>query len=225
LSIAAVMSAGVSGAAEPAGPGLEAEGLACRRGDRTLFSGLSFTVSAGEALHVEGHNGSGKTSLLRMLCGLSLPAEGEIRWGGRDISRLGDDFARDLLYIGHHNGVKAELTGFENLALAGRLRGEATSTEACLDALARMGLAGLQELPAGILSQGQRRRLALSRLILSRVPLWILDEPFTALDRKAVAQMKATIEHHLADGGVLVMVTHQEVPISAPMRCLRVGSG
>ena len=208
-----------------AGPGLEAESLACRRGDRLLFSGLGFAVCAGEALQVEGHNGSGKTSLLRMLCGLSRPAEGEIRWRGRAIERSGEEFNAELLYIGHHNGLKEELTGLENLTLAVRLRGEPCSEAACLDALARMGLAGLQELPAAMLSQGQRRRLALSRLLLSRAPLWILDEPFTALDRKAVAQMRATLEGHLAAGGVLVMVTHQDEPIAASLRRVRIGAG
>ena len=207
------------------GTGLEVDSLACRRGDRLLFSGLSFTLGAGEVLQVEGHNGSGKTSLLRMLCGLSRPAEGEIRWGGREIGRLGDEFGGQILYIGHHNAVKDELSGYENLMLAAQLRGETVSPEECLDALARMGLAGLQELPAGMLSQGQRRRLALSRLLLSHVPLWILDEPFAALDVKAVAQMQATLERHLAEGGAVVMVTHQVVPISAPLRRVRVGAG
>jgi heme exporter protein A len=209
----------------PAGPGLEAHGLACRRGDRQLFSGLSFALPPGEALHVEGHNGSGKTSLLRMLCGLNRPSAGEIRWGGQAIGDLGDAFHAELLYIGHHNGIKDELTGLENLALADRLRGGSGSEDACLDALARMGLAGLQELPAAMLSQGQRRRLALSRLLLSRAPLWILDEPFTALDHKAVAQVRITIEQHLAKGGIVVMVTHQDVPVAAPLRRVRVGAG
>lgn len=214
-----------AGVAQTTGAGLEVEALACRRGDRLLFAGLSFTLGAGEVLRVEGHNGSGKTSLLRMLCGLSRPAEGEIRWGGREIGHLGDEFGGQILYIGHHNAVKDELSGYENLMLAAQLRGETVSPEECLDALARMGLAGLQELPAGMLSQGQRRRLALSRLLLSHVPLWILDEPFAALDVKAVAQMQATIERHLAEGGAVVMVTHQEVPISAPLRRVRVGAG
>jgi heme exporter protein A len=225
LNLAIAMNPGRSRFPESTGPVLEAEALACRRGDRLLFSGLGFALSAGEALQVEGHNGSGKTSLLRMLCGLSRPAAGEIRWGGRDIGRLGDDFGGELLYIGHHNAVKEELTGYENLMLATRLRGETVAPEACLDALARMGLAGLQELPAAMLSQGQRRRLALSRLLLSRAPLWILDEPFAALDNKAVAQMRATIERYLADGGVVVMVTHQDEPITAPLRRVRVGAG
>ena len=215
----------VSGSPEPATPGLEAEALACRRGDRLLFSGLGFALSAGEALQVEGHNGSGKTSLLRMLCGLSRPAEGVVRWQGRAIDRIGEEFNAELLYVGHHNGVKDELTGLENLTVAARVRGEPDAEDACLDALARMGLAGLQELPAAMLSQGQRRRLALSRLLLSRARLWILDEPFAALDRKAVAQMRTTIEQHLADGGVLVMVTHQDEAIAAPMRRVRVGAG
>lgn len=225
LNAAVEMIASEAGDTAMVAPGLEVETLACRRGDRLLFSGLGFALSAGEALQVEGHNGSGKTSLLRMLCGLSRPAEGEIRWRGRAIERSGEEFNAELLYIGHHNGLKEELTGLENLTLAARVRGEPCSEEACLDALARMGLAGLQELPAAMLSQGQRRRLALSRLLLSRAPLWILDEPFTALDRKAVAQMRATIEGHLAGGGVLVMVTHQDEPIAAPLRRVRIGAG
>ncbi|MFN2337345.1 MAG: cytochrome c biogenesis heme-transporting ATPase CcmA [Gammaproteobacteria bacterium] len=222
---AVAMKTGDSQLPDPALAGLEVEALACRRGDRLLFSGLGFTLAAGEALQVEGDNGSGKTSLLRILCGLSRPAEGEVRWRGQAIDRMGEAFNAELLYIGHQNAVKEELSGFENLMLAAGLRGETVTPDACLDALARMGLAGLQELPAAMLSQGQRRRLALSRLLLSHVPLWVLDEPFSALDRKAVAQMQATIERHLADGGSVLMVTHQDVPISAPQRRVRVGAG
>ncbi len=225
MDLVDAMTTGGTRHSQSAGPGLEAEALACRRGDRLLFSGLDFALSDGEALQVEGHNGSGKTSLLRMLCGLSRPTAGEVRWRGRAIDRVGEEFNADLLYIAHQNGIKEELTGLENLALFARLRGETPAMDACLDALARMGLAGLQELPAAILSQGQRRRLALSRLLLSRAPLWILDEPFAALDRKAVALVQDTIERHLAGGGVLVMVTHQDEPIAAPLRHVRVGSG
>lgn len=210
---------------EATGPGLEAHALACQRGDRLLFSGLNFSLRPGEALHVEGHNGSGKTSLLRILCGLSRPVEGEIRWGGDAIGELGDEYFGQLFYLGHHNAVKDELSVFENLVLASRMRGVSATAETLLDALARMGLAGLEELPAGMLSQGQRRRLALSQLLLSRAPLWILDEPFNALDRKAVAHLKTTIEEHLRKGGVLVMTTHQDVPLAAPVHRVRVGAG
>ena len=224
MNHAAVMSAAATRLPDLGASGLAAEDLACRRGDRLLFSGLGFSLPAGESLLVEGHNGSGKTSLLRILCGLSRPAEGEVRWRGSAIHSMGEEFNAELLYIGHLNAVKEELSGFENLMLAARLRGEAVTPDACLDALARMGLAGLQELPAAMLSQGQRRRLALSRLLLSRVPLWILDEPYSALDRKAVAQMKGTIEGHLADGGSVVMVTHQDVPLATPQRHVRVGA-
>jgi len=195
-----------------ASPRLEAAGLACVRGDRPLFSGLDFSLLPGEALYVTGANGAGKTSLLRMVCGLSAPADGEIRWQGESIFALREEFFRHLLYLGHAAALKDELTAVENLVVGATLAGHAVDVLTAQAALAEIGLKGREDLPARVLSQGQRRRVNLARLLLPGAPrLWVLDEPFNALDVKAVAQLAAIIGGHLADGGMVVYTTHQEV--------------
>lgn len=185
-------------------------GLACARGDRTLFAGLSLQLDAGEALHVRGPNGLGKTTLLRALCGLSRPLRGDVRWRGERTSDLAEEFAAEVAYVGHLNGVQGELTASENLERAVRIfaRGQdaALGVAAALD---RVGLARLAGKPARHLSQGQKRRLALARLLVLRRPLWILDEPFTALDVAAVASLSALIGEHMAGGGLALIVSHQ----------------
>ena len=193
---------------------LEAHNLACQRGDRVLFSGLSFTLSAGELLQVAGPNGSGKTSLLKILCGISSPVEGEVRWAGENARRQGEAFRENLLYLGHHNAVKEDLTALENLQIAARLAGAPLGEDQALDALDRIGLVGREFLPAKVLSQGQKRRVALARLLVSRAPLWILDEPLTALDVKAIELIQSRLAEHLAAGGMVVLTTHQ--PIDVP---------
>ncbi len=165
---------------------LEVTKLECRRGDRRLFSNLDFALGAGTLLHVRGRNGSGKTTLLRTLCGLFTPDAGEIHWQGESIRRLGEDYRRDLLYFGHLNGIKGDLTGIENLAIAATLDGDDVDRPAIWAALGRIGLTGFEDLPTRMLSQGQKKRVALARLILTRSKLWVLDEPFTALDVDAV---------------------------------------
>lgn len=199
---------------------LDAHDLACQRGDRVLFSGLSFTLSCGELLQVAGANGSGKTSLLRILCGLSRPIQGEVRWSGTETRRLGEAFRESLLYLGHHNAVKEELTAVENLQFAATLAGHPLTEGEAQDALDRIGLRGRERLPAKALSQGQKRRVSLARLLLSRAPLWILDEPLTALDVKAIALIQSRLAAHLAGGGMVVLTTHQpiEVPGVIPRR-------
>jgi len=195
-----------------ASPRLEAAGLACVRGDRPLFSGLDFSLLPGEALYVTGANGAGKTSLLRMVCGLSAPADGEIRWQGESIFALREEFFRHLLYLGHAAALKDELTAVENLVVGATLAGHAVDVLTAQAALAEIGLKGREDLPARVLSQGQRRRVNLARLLLPGAPrLWVLDEPFNALDVKAVAQLAAIIGGHLAEGGMVVYTTHQEV--------------
>ena len=194
---------------------LEVTELECRRGDRLLFSGLDLRVDRGTLLHVRGANGSGKTTLLRCLCGLFTPDAGEIRWGGEPTRRLGDDYRRDLLYFGHLNGIKSDLTGIENLRVAAMLDGDPCDEAAIWDALARIGLAGFEDLPTRMLSQGQKKRVALARLILSRAPLWILDEPFTALDVDAVDLLQGLIGAHVAAGGLVILTTHQEVALTS----------
>jgi heme exporter protein A len=195
---------------------LEASDLECTRGDRVLFSGLALRVDAGTLLRVAGANGTGKTSLMRLLCGLLQPTGGEVRWRGEAIRSLKEEYWRSLVYIGHLNGVKDDLTALENLLASAAIAGldaDAASARAALDAV---GLSGFEDSLARFLSQGQRRRVALARLYLSGgVPLWILDEPFTALDARGVASLSALVARHLAGGNPVVLTTHQEVPIEA----------
>ena len=197
---------------------LEAAHLTCQRGERTLFTNLSFTLGAGELLQIAGPNGSGKTSLLKLLCGLSPPFAGEIRWLGAPAR--GEDFRRQLFYLGHQHAVKEELSALENLQISAELADEALSDVEALDALDRMGLAGREHLPAKVLSQGQKRRVALARLLVSKAPLWILDEPLTALDTAAVDLIQARLAAHLANQGSVVLTTHQalQVPGITPRR-------
>jgi len=203
---------------------LEVMELACRRGDRRLFSELSFAVEPGSLLHVRGRNGSGKTTLLRALCGLLAPEAGEIRWKGEDSRRLGDDYRTDILYFGHLNGIKGDLTGIENLRVSTTLEGNRVDEERLWSVLGRMGLAGFEDLPTRMLSQGQKKRVALARLLLSQSPLWILDEPFTALDADAVDLLQTLIAEHVEAEGMVVLTTHQEVPItSGQVRRLQLG--
>lgn len=187
--------------------------LACVRGDRRLFSGLEFSLAAGGYLHVVGENGAGKTSLLRMLCGLSPAAEGEIRWQGQRIDELDDEFRQSVLYFGHHNALKEELTPLENLRLAAAFHGQRLSEEQAFDLLQHAGLRGREDLPVRVLSQGQKRRTALARLLCSQARLWILDEPFVALDVAAVDWLAGIIATHVSNGGCAVLTSHQDVSI------------
>jgi len=193
---------------------LDVSDLACRRGDRLLFSDLSFQLQPETLLHVRGLNGSGKTTLLRALCGLMRIDAGTIHWRGENIRDLAEDFNRDLLYFGHLNGIKGDLTGLENLRIARTLDQDPVGDNAIVDALARIGLWGFEDLPTRMLSQGQKKRVALARLILSKAPLWILDEPFTALDVDAVDLLQTLIAEQVARGGSVVLTTHQEVPLT-----------
>ena len=194
---------------------LEADNLECVRGDRRLFAGLGFKLAAGELLYLQGKNGAGKTSLLRMLIGLLPPEAGEIRWQGQSIREAGDEFRADLCYLGHLNAIKEELTPLENLSASARLAGEEISEDDALDALEQVGLAGREDLACKYLSQGQKRRVALARLVKERRPLWVLDEPFVALDVAAVAWLAGIISAHLQRGGMAVITTHQRVDIPA----------
>jgi len=195
---------------------LEARGLECVRGERTLFSGLQVEVKPGELLRIAGPNGSGKTSLLRILCGLLAPAQGAVRWRGENIHTLREDFWREMVYIGHASAVKDDLTAAENLMVACSLQGTRVSWHSAGEALRSLGLAGCEDLPARVLSQGQRRRVVLARLRLSEsLPLWILDEPFTALDVAAVERMQETLSRHIARGAMVIYTTHQDARIDA----------
>ena len=194
---------------------LEVRDLEVMRGDHRLFSNLGFSLQGGELLRLRGSNGSGKTSLLRTVCGLYEPTEGEVLWKGESIRSQRDEFNRALTYLGHHNGIKAELTGFENLRLSNTLCGNDVSDDQIYDALGEIGLAGREDLPTQVLSQGQKRRVALARLLLSDAELWVLDEPFTALDVGAVKMLSQLIERHLQKGRMVIFTTHQEVAIRA----------
>ena len=192
-------------------PELEVHALSCVRGDRVLFRDLSFTVGSGELLHLKGRNGSGKTTLLRALAGLLLPESGEIRWNGSNIRRLREEYSRHLLYLGHLNGIKGDLTAVENLRISATLDGFSLSEPRAWELLAEIGLRGHEDLPSKHLSQGQKRRVALARLLANDARMWVLDEPFTALDVAAVQLLQDVIRRHVEDGGMAVITTHQEV--------------
>jgi heme exporter protein A len=190
------------------------------RQQKKLFSGLSLALGAGESLRVAGANGSGKTSLLRVLCGLLPPDAGEVRWQGERIRSLREEYARQLVYLGHAPAVKDELTPEENLAIACRLSGMEASPEQIRSALARFQVPGSF---VKRLSQGQKRRAALARLCLSEsVPLWLLDEPLTALDAQGIGLLKELIETHTRRGGMVAFTTHQDPGIAAS-RVLELG--
>lgn len=192
---------------------LTATGLTCDRGERRLFAGLDLAVGPGEWLHVQGENGAGKTSLLRILAGLAPPAAGEIRWKGEPIRTLAEDYRKELLFLGHHGAVKEDLTPLENLMLAARLDGAVLDETTALKALARFGLRGREDLPVRFLSAGQKRRVLLARLAVRQAVLWILDEPFTALDVKAVDMLSALIVEHVTGGGIAILTSHQAIPL------------
>lgn len=201
---------------------LEASHLQCTRGLRTLFSDLDFTIEAGELVHVAGANGSGKTSLIRILCGLLAPTAGEVRFRGADIRELAEDYRSRLVYIGHAPGLKDELTPAENLHIACTFLELNVTASAVSEALDGLGLGRAAHVPVKSLSQGQRRRAALARLALSSARvLWLLDEPFIALDTQASARIELLIREHLGRGGMVVMATHQPLPaFGAAMRSI-----
>ena len=192
---------------------LRANALTCVRGERTLFTGLDLVVSAGEWLHVRGENGIGKTSLLRLLSGLTKPAAGEIFWNEQLISADPSEYHRNLLFLGHRDSLKEDLTALENLSIATALDGIMVSGEEILLALHRFGLRGREDLPVNCLSAGQKRRVLLARLLLRQAKLWILDEPFNALDVRAVEMLSELILEHIASGGMAIMTSHQEIPM------------
>jgi heme exporter protein A len=194
---------------------LEVKQLGCVRGDRRLFSGLDFSLSRGTFVQLTGPNGSGKTSLLRILCGLLAPAEGKVYWEGADIRSLREDYFTAVTYLGHRPGVKDELSALENLRISNALNGIEVGIDNAVAALRRMGLEGRESLPARFLSEGQRRRVALARLLLCNTRLWLLDEVMTSLDKGAVVLVRSLIEEHLQRGGIAIVATHQELELSA----------
>ncbi|HWA36512.1 MAG TPA: cytochrome c biogenesis heme-transporting ATPase CcmA [Burkholderiales bacterium] len=191
---------------------LDAADLECARGGRTLFRGLSLALRPGDLVRVAGDNGRGKTSLLRILCGLLTPDAGTVAWRGEPVRRLGEEFAKELVYLGHAPAVKDDLTAAENLRVALRLSGRVLPDKALQEALRQFGVP--EGRPVGRMSQGQRRRAALARLAVSDAPLWLLDEPLAALDAPAAALVESLVEAHAARGGMTVVTTHQASRLS-----------
>jgi heme exporter protein A len=187
---------------------LAVSGLSCERDDRILFRDLAFTVHAGEVMLVEGRNGSGKTSLLHILAGMRRADAGSVSWCGRVLERFDGEFRSRVAFVGHTNGIKADLTPQENLRVARALASPGPLGPD--EALERVGLAGFEDVETRRLSAGQRRRVALARLLVTAAPLWILDEPFSSLDRQGTALMEDAVARHVRDGGLAVVTAHHD---------------
>ena len=187
--------------------------LSCSRGDKRLFSGVTLSLQPGQWLHLEGDNGVGKTSLLRLVCGLSALEEGEISWKNQSVVKNPEEFRTDLAYLGHQLALKEDLSPLENLQADAAVAGRTLSEPEALAALAQLGLRGREHLPVRVLSQGQKRRTALARLAVSQAKLWILDEPYVALDPKAQNALSEVINAHLANGGMVLLTSHQSVAL------------
>ncbi|TXC66237.1 cytochrome c biogenesis heme-transporting ATPase CcmA [Piscinibacter aquaticus] len=198
-------------------PALAASRLACRRGDRLLFKGLDFELKPGQIVWLRGPNGSGKTSLLRLLAGLSTPAEGDVTWGGVPLREAGAGWHRSLCYPAHANALKDDLSVLESLQFLARLHGHAGSEAECGEALKRVGLFSRRHAAVRTLSQGQRRRVALARLQLdAAAPVWILDEPYDALDAEGTGMLDAALSAHAARGGSAVLTSHIDLTLHEP---------
>jgi heme exporter protein A len=195
---------------------LQAVTLGCIRGTRRLFRDLNFSVEPGDLIEVRGPNGSGKTSLLRILCGLATPAAGEVQWRGKNIRALGEEYFASVAYLAHQNAVKDELSAIENLRISSAIAGKALVKSEAQEILKRVGLTQQQNLPARALSAGQRRRLALTRLLAANSTLWILDEVLTSLDESAINLSREFISEHLKKGGMAIVATHQDLNLTAP---------
>jgi len=197
-------------------PRLEASGLKSVRDDRVLFQDLEFCLEPGQALQVEGPNGSGKTTLLRILCGLGIATDGEIRWNGMPIEDNRVEYAAAMAFIGHAHGIKSELTPLENLQVAMAM--ENTRQDFSLEEiLEKVGLRGFEDVPARTLSAGQCRRVAMGRLFMSRAVLWILDEPFTALDVHGQAQIETMMIDHVNNNGMVILTSHHPLQLDDGM--------
>lgn len=189
---------------------LKVDSICCIRQDRCLFEDLSFELHQGQIIQLEGQNGAGKTSLLRILAGFVRAESGKVMWQDQDIAKDNLQFSSDTLYIGHKTGVNGQLTAVENLAFWLETHGLETDQD-LHDVLAQLGLVGLEDIPVRLLSAGQQRRVALARLWLNKAKLWMLDEPFTAVDKKGVVLLQQQFKKHLAQGGAIVLTSHQDL--------------
>ncbi len=207
-------------------PLLETVDVCCERDDRLLVENLCLHVEQGGIYQIEGPNGSGKTTLLRALCGLSSRYTGEIRWRGEPVKKVRMDYLSQLLYIGHSSGVKAALTPRENLAWHGAIKTDATQkTDHAIEAaLEKVGLYGYEDVPCFTLSAGQQRRVGLARLFLVPAQLWVLDEPFTAIDKQGVAELEGWIEEFASNGGAVILTTHHQLAIAQSVQHIRLGN-
>ncbi len=192
---------------------LQVNNLKSIRGEKELFSELSFTLKNKQLMRIEGQNGTGKTTLLRILCGLSQADQGEVLWQNIPIKKQDETFRKELFYLGHQNAIKADLSALENLAINTSFEGSKFSEDTLLQSLNDIGLFGSEYKPCAHLSQGQKRRVALAGLLLSNAKLWILDEPFVALDGFAVKLLQDVIAKHVENEGMVILTTHQEVPL------------
>ena len=203
---------------------LEARQLECVRDDRLLFRDLSFTLAAGEVLQIEGANGSGKTSLLRILCGLRLAEAGQVLWQGEDVSEVREDYYANMIYIGHLPCIKGDLTTLENIRSLLDTRSQSVPLAEIEQALAKVGLAGFDDVVSKALSSGQRRRILLAFLQLSKTKLWIMDEPLTALDVQGVALVETMLMEHREAGGSAIFTTHHGMQLPCEMRSVTLGA-
>ena len=201
-------------------PLLSADKLTCIREERLLFDELSFEINAGDIVQVEGPNGSGKTSLLRILSGLSQPYDGQVNYKDQAIHRCREEYQQNLLYFGHLAGVKGEMTAEENLNFNLALHG--SNTDDSLAYLAKVNLLGFEDSLASHLSAGQHRRIALARLYQSNAAIWILDEPFTAIDKQGVASLEQLFCQHAQRGGCVILTTHQDLITIKPERITKI---
>ncbi|WP_194435934.1 cytochrome c biogenesis heme-transporting ATPase CcmA [Vibrio fluminensis] len=204
---------------------LEVKQLTAIRDERILFESLSFTIGSGELVQIEGRNGTGKTTLLRIVAGLGDRDDGEIFWNNENIESNRDSYHHDLLFLGHQTGVKRELTAYENLRFYVSVHSnQAADKETIYQALLQVGLAGREDVPVAQLSAGQQRRVALARLWLSQHKLWILDEPLTAIDKQGVKVLEALFLNHAEQGGIVVLTTHQDMFADNPkLRKIKLG--
>ncbi len=191
---------------------LQVNNLIAVRDERVLFEDLSFEVKAGELVQIEGRNGTGKTTLLRIITGLAEQDDGEVLWRQTPIQRCREEFHQELLYLGHDTGIKRELTAYENLRFYLLIhQKKEPSRDVLLEALLKVGLAGREDVPVAQLSAGQQRRVALARLWLSNQSLWILDEPLTAIDKHGVKVLETLFLQHVKQGGMVLLTTHQDM--------------